>query len=225
MTNICSKCHCDIVSGDCACPFPYDVCTIHDADDLVPGRICGRPLPCKDHNAPHARATVSGTAENAAPQALDSNRYHQTLGAKWMVEAIIQECRTTYKLNRHAQVFADSLDRRWEDEKFWRSERDELSRVQENRPPLGTNTAENAAPQVLPLCRALVGSLTDLERALAHVTKLRNELADALDKRHESKGCTSQRGVFGHHFGPVNDYTACLDCQKTIAQIHRDQMP
>ena len=25
------------------------VCRVHDEDDVVPGRICGRPLPCRDH--------------------------------------------------------------------------------------------------------------------------------------------------------------------------------
>jgi hypothetical protein len=24
-------------------------CRIHDADDHVPGRVCGLPLPCRDH--------------------------------------------------------------------------------------------------------------------------------------------------------------------------------
>jgi hypothetical protein len=25
------------------------ICRIHDPDDVVPGRICGRPLPCREH--------------------------------------------------------------------------------------------------------------------------------------------------------------------------------
>jgi hypothetical protein len=25
------------------------LCTVHDADDVVPGRICGHPLPCPEH--------------------------------------------------------------------------------------------------------------------------------------------------------------------------------
>ena len=25
------------------------VCRVHDADDAVPGRICGRPTPCREH--------------------------------------------------------------------------------------------------------------------------------------------------------------------------------
>ena len=25
------------------------ICRVHDADDVVPGRICGRTLPCRDH--------------------------------------------------------------------------------------------------------------------------------------------------------------------------------
>jgi hypothetical protein len=27
----------------------HQVCVVHDADDVIPGRICGRPLPCRDH--------------------------------------------------------------------------------------------------------------------------------------------------------------------------------
>ncbi len=30
------------------------ICRVHDADDVVPGRICGRPLPCRDHQNTHA---------------------------------------------------------------------------------------------------------------------------------------------------------------------------
>jgi hypothetical protein len=26
-------------------------CTVHDEDDVVPGRVCGRPLPCSEHGA------------------------------------------------------------------------------------------------------------------------------------------------------------------------------
>ena len=25
------------------------VCQVHDPDDAVPGRICGRPMPCREH--------------------------------------------------------------------------------------------------------------------------------------------------------------------------------
>jgi len=25
------------------------ICRVHDPDDAAPGRICGRPLPCRDH--------------------------------------------------------------------------------------------------------------------------------------------------------------------------------
>jgi hypothetical protein len=27
------------------------VCQVHDADDAVPGRICGRPMPCREHGS------------------------------------------------------------------------------------------------------------------------------------------------------------------------------
>lgn len=49
-----------------------------------------------------------------------ANRYHQTLGAKWMCEAFVREMTTTYRLNRHAQEFARHLERKWEDESYWR---------------------------------------------------------------------------------------------------------
>jgi hypothetical protein len=29
----------------------HAICCVHDADDVVPGRICGRPRPCRDHEA------------------------------------------------------------------------------------------------------------------------------------------------------------------------------
>lgn len=34
------------------------VCRIHDPDDVVPGRICGRPLPCRDHDVEGSASTV-----------------------------------------------------------------------------------------------------------------------------------------------------------------------
>lgn len=33
----------------CASHSEPTVCRVHDADDVVPGRICGRALPCKEH--------------------------------------------------------------------------------------------------------------------------------------------------------------------------------
>jgi hypothetical protein len=35
------------------------ICRIHDPDDVVPGRICGRPLPCREHSVgPPDRVTL-----------------------------------------------------------------------------------------------------------------------------------------------------------------------
>lgn len=36
------------------------ICRVHDPEDVVPGRICGRPLPCRDHakSAPPDRIVV-----------------------------------------------------------------------------------------------------------------------------------------------------------------------
>ena len=28
------------------------LCRVHDSDDVVAGRVCGRPLPCRDHGGP-----------------------------------------------------------------------------------------------------------------------------------------------------------------------------
>ncbi len=60
--------------------------------------------------------------------ARDANRYHQSLGAKWMCEAIIREQRTKFRENRNAQEFADDLERRWEDEDFWRPKQESHER-------------------------------------------------------------------------------------------------
>jgi hypothetical protein len=50
----------------------------------------------------------------------EANRYHQTLGAKWMCDAIVLWCRTTLRLNRNAQAFANDVQSKWQDESFWR---------------------------------------------------------------------------------------------------------
>jgi hypothetical protein len=105
--------------------FFIDHWTIHDRHtgrhvrtdaDFGPGRKYeedGAEQCCELLNELNARATHFEALASA-------NRYHQRLGAKWMVEAIIRECRTTLALNRNAQDFANDLERRWEDEAFWR---------------------------------------------------------------------------------------------------------
>ena len=40
-------------------PATEGICTVHDPDDVVPWRICGRPLPCKDHATPTLRLVPS----------------------------------------------------------------------------------------------------------------------------------------------------------------------
>ena len=72
-------------------------------------------------NCGESRERSGGSPPNDHP---DANRYHQSLGAKWMVEAIIREYRTTFALNKHAREFANSLERRWEDEGFWRPKKE-----------------------------------------------------------------------------------------------------
>lgn len=36
-------------------------CQVHDADDVVPGRICGRPMPCRDHGPRPTRYQTTTT--------------------------------------------------------------------------------------------------------------------------------------------------------------------
>lgn len=50
----------------------------------------------------------------------DANRYHQSLGAKWMCEAIVREMRTRFAQNRSAQEFASHVERKWEEAGYWR---------------------------------------------------------------------------------------------------------
>lgn len=40
------------------------ICRVHDPDDVIPGRICGRPLPCRDHPTKEKKSP-------RAPNALD----------------------------------------------------------------------------------------------------------------------------------------------------------
>jgi hypothetical protein len=65
--------------------------------------------------APSRAGTPSGEA----------NHYHQSLGAKWMCEAIVRWLRTPVpgtlcEDQERDERIADSLVRRWEDERFWR---------------------------------------------------------------------------------------------------------
>ena len=46
----------------------------------------------------------------------DANRYHQRLGAKWMCEALVRWLRTS------GLACAADIERRWEDDAFWRPE-------------------------------------------------------------------------------------------------------
>jgi hypothetical protein len=91
-----------------------------------------------DHGVIHDRQTgkhvrtggnVEGSSEDGIDECCallndldrpDANRYHQRLGAKWMVEAIVRDCRERLKLNKHAQEFANDIERKWEDDAFWR---------------------------------------------------------------------------------------------------------
>jgi hypothetical protein len=50
----------------------------------------------------------------------DANGYHQLLGAKWMVEAIVEEMRTKFEQNANAQLFASHIEDKWRDEVYWR---------------------------------------------------------------------------------------------------------
>lgn len=50
------------------------ICRVHDADDVIPGRICGHPIPCPDHErqplpAPWAELVEAlGGMTTAAPK-------------------------------------------------------------------------------------------------------------------------------------------------------------
>ena len=42
------------------------VCQVHDADDVVPGRICGRKLPCRYHEPTRSGTPTMPRAARAA---------------------------------------------------------------------------------------------------------------------------------------------------------------
>jgi hypothetical protein len=59
------------------------------------------------------------------PQATVNDRseevlYHQMLGAKWMVEAIVSEMRSTFRENRNAQELATHIENKWQVVDYWR---------------------------------------------------------------------------------------------------------
>jgi hypothetical protein len=58
---------------------------------------------------------LDSTREDAA-----ANRYHQTLGAKWMCEAIVREMETVFEKNTNAVEFGRHIWRKWEDDSYWR---------------------------------------------------------------------------------------------------------
>jgi hypothetical protein len=47
------------------------ICHVHDPDDPVPGRICGRYLPCKDHDPKYHGGKYQAPATLDAPDAPD----------------------------------------------------------------------------------------------------------------------------------------------------------
>jgi len=62
---------------------------------------------------------LRATAE-ITPRDVDANRYHQSLGAKWMCEAIVREMKTTFAQNANAREFGHHIARKWEDTGYWR---------------------------------------------------------------------------------------------------------
>ena len=88
---------------------------------------------CTRHGQYRCPACAAGMVEEAQPPSpaeskgkpdwadwMATNEYHQSLGAKWMCEAIVRKCETTFALNRSAQQFATMFARKWEAPSFWR---------------------------------------------------------------------------------------------------------
>ena len=53
--------------------MPKNDCQVHDPDDAVPGRICGRPLPCKDHG-PSVAEILADPTHQAHPTRIHGPR-------------------------------------------------------------------------------------------------------------------------------------------------------
>lgn len=96
--------------------FFIDHGVIHD-------RVTGKHV--RSYDVPIENSGEDGIVEccalmNKLSGAEDANRYHQALGAKWMVEAIVRHMRTTYQLDAEDTALAKELERKWEDKGFWR---------------------------------------------------------------------------------------------------------
>jgi hypothetical protein len=101
--------------------------------------------------------------------AKDANRYHQRLGAKWMVEAIVRDCRERLRLNKHAQEFANDIERKWEDDAFWRP-----------APVQRPESESDDAPQVLLAQRD--AARDEVKRVRELINRDRTGLAQAVDE-------------------------------------------
>ena len=65
-------------------------------------------------------AELEGALLTATVHDVEANRYHQSLGARWMCEAIAREARTTFRLNRNFVELARELADKWSDLAYWR---------------------------------------------------------------------------------------------------------
>jgi hypothetical protein len=69
---------------------------------------------------PTTGGEVPASPDRAVGTTAFANRYHQTLGAKWMCEAIEREMATRFAQNANAQEFARHVRQKWMDKAYWR---------------------------------------------------------------------------------------------------------
>jgi hypothetical protein len=85
----------------------------------------GQTCECCAHVVEQVASALRGDPSWASG---DANRYQQSLGAKWMCEAIVKFLRSSTKLDWSAQRLARMVDRKWEDLGFWRPAGSETAR-------------------------------------------------------------------------------------------------
>ena len=120
--------------------FFIDHGIIHDRTTGKHVRTAGNVEWSAEDGIDECCALLNELADNARDG--DANRYHQTLGAKWMCEAIVREMPGAFR-SRNAQEFAAYIERRWEDPHYWRPKSSEVVAETADRVrPLADETTE-----------------------------------------------------------------------------------
>jgi hypothetical protein len=81
------------------------ICLVHDVDDVVPGRICGRHLPCPEHSeiveeVPMPRCATCGGALDPDQADAPTASGRLLCDADWWLEEVVNKGPVTHRAYR-----------------------------------------------------------------------------------------------------------------------------